>query len=288
MNKTIANKRFMGTLVGLSVTVVMLGEVSVDKGIIAFAQGQTDECIVAPIEVNGMTLESFSKIPDIMDSIVFTEDTNSLDGFKTTENVTDDSKGGIRPLSISQNDNAGEESLLEEYGINVKVETNNTVGVGSEVNSILKSSVSKDDYNTLLKVRNAARHKDQGYKGKVVNIKGKNRDYVERLVMGEAGNQGFVGACLVAQTIRDTMIADNEYDLLTIKRTHAYSGALTIEPCQTVKDAVAYIFDEGGYAVQHSLMYFYAPKLVDSRFHESQEFIVEHGGHRFFDRVVTE
>lgn len=124
---------------------------------------------------------------------------------------------------------------------------------------------------------------DSEYKGSVIELDSTNRYYLERLVMGEAGNQGFIGAALVAQTIHDTMIMDNNYDLLAIKKEHGYTGSLDKAPNQDVLDAVSFIFDDGGMAVQHRLVYFYAPKLVRSNFHESQLFIVEYGGHRFFD-----
>ena len=53
---------------------------------------------------------------------------------------------------------------------------------------------------------------------------------------------------------------------------------------QDALDAVSFIFDQGGAAVQHSIVYFYAPALCTSGFHESQEFVVAHNSHRFFDR----
>ena len=50
-----------------------------------------------------------------------------------------------------------------------------------------------------------------------------------------------------------------------------------------LKQAVSFIFN-GGYAVKHRILYFYAPAFVNSEWHETQKFVVEHGGHRFFDR----
>lgn len=123
---------------------------------------------------------------------------------------------------------------------------------------------------------------DQNYYGSKLVLTADSRKYLERLVEGEAGAEGYVGAALVAQTIHDTMIAVNCYDTLTIKDWYKYSGRIDREPCDDVKRAVAFIFDDGGMAVQHELRYFYAPALVSSKFHESQLFIVEHGGHRFF------
>ena len=55
-------------------------------------------------------------------------------------------------------------------------------------------------------------------------------------------------------------------------------------PNDNVVRAVAFIFDKGGMAVQHRLVYYYNPAIVSSEFHESQKFVLEYKDHRFFDR----
>lgn len=124
---------------------------------------------------------------------------------------------------------------------------------------------------------------DSNYHGQSVVLDVENRNTLERLVMGEAGNQGFIGAALVAQTIHDTMLHDNNFNVNSIRSSHGYMGSVDLEPNDDVKSAVAFIFDKGGMAVQHRLVYFYAPKVTSSDFHEKQKFIVEYGGHKFFD-----
>ena len=54
------------------------------------------------------------------------------------------------------------------------------------------------------------------------------------------------------------------------------------DPTQSVKDAVAAVFDRGEVAIDAPVMYFYNPALVTSDWHESQIFVAEVGGHRFF------
>ena len=39
---------------------------------------------------------------------------------------------------------------------------------------------------------------------------------------------------------------------------------------------------EGGYAVRHKVFYFYAYKWCKSSWHETQPFVIQYGGHRFF------
>lgn len=123
---------------------------------------------------------------------------------------------------------------------------------------------------------------DENYFGHVIILEDSDRDLLEHLVMGEAGNQGMIGAALVAQAIRDTMVYKGFDTVAEVRKALKYSGSISKEPNQDVKDAVAFIFDQGGYAVRHKVLYFYAPKIVNSTWHESQTFIIEYGGHRFF------
>lgn len=125
---------------------------------------------------------------------------------------------------------------------------------------------------------------DPNYKGTKVKITGADRDMLERLVMGEAGGQGFEGAAMVAQCIRDMYLLGGYTDINTLRINCKYSGSIKKLPNQDVKDAVAFIFDEGGYAVKHRILYFYAPKYSAGKWHNTQNLILEYGGHRFFDR----
>lgn len=123
---------------------------------------------------------------------------------------------------------------------------------------------------------------DNSYTGTTVTLTDSDRDTLERLVMGEAGGEGYIGAALVAQCIRDTMVYKGASSVEQVRTGYGYSGSLSREPNETVKKACAYIFDQGGMAVKHKVFYFYAPALCTSTWHESQHFVVEHHGHRFF------
>lgn len=277
-------------------------EYSVDNGLITFAQGKIEGNLVENINVAGLTLKEFSKIPSIKDAIVFVEEIDenengeiqlmSLDNASIMRDVpeinlmsiSEEVEGVINNIDIED----VEKALLESYGLSsdYKVTLGDEVGVSSETKKLVTPGTPTNRYSTLLEVRSAAKHVDETYEGKAIKLDKRNRELVERLVQGEAGAEGFIGAALVAQTIRDTMLHDNCYDLMKIKKSHGYTGSLKIEPNQEVKDAVSFIFDKGGYVVKHRLMYFYAFKLVKSPFHEAQKFIIEHGGHRFFDERI--
>lgn len=123
---------------------------------------------------------------------------------------------------------------------------------------------------------------DESYTGAIVTLTDEDRYILERLVMGESGGEGFEGAALVAQCIRDTMVYDGIGSVEEVRNAYKYSGKLIYEPNQNVLDAVRYIFDEGGVAVKHRVQFFYAPKLCNGTWHETQHFIIEHGGHKFF------
>jgi len=139
---------------------------------------------------------------------------------------------------------------------------------GSQVNGRL----------SLTKVVN----EDSNYVGVKVELSESDRDLVERIVTGEAGAEDFTGKALVAQAIRDAMVTD-DLTVQEVWENFKYTPRIDRTPDNEVKQAVSFIFN-GGYVVKHRVLYFYAPALVNSEWHETQKFVIEHGGHRFFDR----
>lgn len=123
---------------------------------------------------------------------------------------------------------------------------------------------------------------DPNYTGRVVGLSADDRYILEHLVMGEAGAEGFVGASIVAQTIRDYIVYRGFPTVESVRVACGYEGSLGSEPNEDVKKAVSFIFDQGGCAVKHKIFYFYAFKHTVSNWHETQHFITEYGGHRVF------
>ena len=123
---------------------------------------------------------------------------------------------------------------------------------------------------------------DESYTGCKVELTPEDRDLLERLVQGEAGGEGYEGAALVAQAIRDTIVYKGYSSVAEVRTALKYSGSIKNPPNDNVKAAVAYIFDDGGIAVKHKIFYFYAPKYCAGEWHETQLFVVEHKGHKFF------
>ncbi len=124
---------------------------------------------------------------------------------------------------------------------------------------------------------------DPNYTSYAIHLSDRDRDLAERIVMGEAGNTGYTGMALVAQCLRDTFVMGGYSDIATVISKHGYYGSTSITPTQTCKDVVNYIFDQGGAAVQHRTLVFYASNYCSSSWHESQEFVCQYGYVRFFD-----
>lgn len=106
------------------------------------------------------------------------------------------------------------------------------------------------------------------------------RDTVERVVMAEAGGESFEGQMLVAQCILNAAEKESVQPSEAVV-IYSYTSSRP-DPTQSVKDAVAAVFDRGEVAIDAPVMYFYNPALVTSNWHESQIFVAEVGGHRFF------
>ena len=111
------------------------------------------------------------------------------------------------------------------------------------------------------------------------------RDTVERVVMAEAGGECYEGQVLVAQCILN---AAEKLDQRPpeVFETLSYAGARP-DPTQSVKDAVSAVFDDGEIYINEPILYFYAPARVTSEWHESQIFVIERGGHRFFKERLS-
>ena len=141
-----------------------------------------------------------------------------------------------------------------------------------------KASASNVSYSgsALIDIANP----DYSYNPSYVSLSSYDRAKLERLVMGEAGTMGFTGCAVVAQAIRDAMNRSGTSSIDQIISEYQYFGSTDIEPNQDVRDAVSFIFDENGAAVQHRVMCFY---IGYSSWHETQTFLTEIDGVRFFD-----
>lgn len=109
------------------------------------------------------------------------------------------------------------------------------------------------------------------------------RDEIERVVMAEAGAEPYIGQMAVAQCILNACEQEDKRPL-EIVRSFGYTAARP-EPSDEVKKAVAKVFDDGETATDREILYFYAPALCQSLWHESQTYVCTIGGHRFFEEA---
>lgn len=142
------------------------------------------------------------------------------------------------------------------------------------------SSQSSYSSNALIAISNP----DYSYSPSHVSLSSYDRAKLERLVMGEAGTMGYTGCAVVAQAIRDSMNRSNTSSIDRIISEYQYFGSTNIAPNADVKAAVSFIFDQDGIAVQHRVMCFY---IGYSPWHETQTFLTEIDGVRFFDLNVA-
>lgn len=107
------------------------------------------------------------------------------------------------------------------------------------------------------------------------------RDLVERVVMAEAGGEGFDGQRLVAQCILNTAEATDMRPDEVVTAPNQYAAPAE-HASEMVKDAVSAVFDDGDMVTDEPIRWFYAPRYVYSAWHENKAFVLEYGGHRFF------
>lgn len=106
------------------------------------------------------------------------------------------------------------------------------------------------------------------------------RDIVERVVMAEAGGESYEGQMAVAQCILN---ASTLHDIRPDEAVEEfkYTGWRP-DPTEEVKQAVAAVFDDGDTVFDRDVLYFYAPALCRSAWHESKNYVTTIGGHKFF------
>lgn len=108
----------------------------------------------------------------------------------------------------------------------------------------------------------------------------KERYIVECIVMGESGGEPYEGQVLVAQCILNGCLKE-DVQPSKLRKMYKYSGYKT-NVTESVKKAVSAVFDEGYKITDEPILYFYAPKHCKGKWHETQCFVIEVGGHKFF------
>jgi len=103
----------------------------------------------------------------------------------------------------------------------------------------------------------------------------------EVLVMAESGIEPFDGKMAVSQCILNVCEKTGKRPV-EIVAEYGYTDR-RVEPNAETREAVAAVFDAGETVTDADILYFYAPELVYSEWHESQTYVCTIGGHRFFE-----
>lgn len=120
-----------------------------------------------------------------------------------------------------------------------------------------------------------------------IHLSEDDRWVVESVVAGEAGGEPYEGKKAVAQCIFNAMLK-NSWTARQVRDNYGYDGwnpnldEQDRAAYMDVVDAVSDVFDRGQLVTEKPILFFYAPRWCTSEWHESQEFEMEIGGHRFF------
>ena len=107
---------------------------------------------------------------------------------------------------------------------------------------------------------------------------------VASVVTAEAGGEPYEGMMAVAQCI---LQASEDDGLRPTEAVVEYKYTKhRPEPTEDALRAVSAVFDEGRVVTAQHIKYFYAPALVYSEWHESQDYVLTIGGHRFFKEEI--
>lgn len=120
-----------------------------------------------------------------------------------------------------------------------------------------------------------------------INLTEDDRWFIESVMAGECAYEPYEGKLAVAQCYFGAMIKGG-LTAREVKEVYKYAGwnpdldkqdrKMYIE----VMDAVHDIFDMGQFVTEKPILFFYAPSLCDSSWHESQNYAMTIGGHKFF------
>ena len=119
------------------------------------------------------------------------------------------------------------------------------------------------------------------------NLTEADRKTIQYIVAGEAKGEPMEGKMAVAQCILHGMVKSN-WSAERVRIEYQYSGwddeleNANPEAWAEVVEAVSRVFDDGELISDKPILYFYAPDITSSSWHESLNHAVTIGGHRFF------
>ena len=119
------------------------------------------------------------------------------------------------------------------------------------------------------------------------NLTEAERKTIQYIVAGEAKGEPMEGKMAVAQCILHGMVK-SDWSAERVRIEYQYSGwddeleNVNPEAWAEVVEAVSCVFDDGELISDKPILYFYAPDITSSSWHESLNHAVTIGGHKFF------
>lgn len=171
-----------------------------------------------------------------------------------------------------------DEARPVQYTIKTKPIENNEI---TDVNQIIKVEPQ------IVEQESEINKPEIEYYKSPINLTEDDRWFIESVVAGECAYEPYEGKLAVVQCYFNAMIKDG-LTAREVKEVYQYDGwnpdldkqnrKMYIE----VMDAVHDIFDMGQFVTEKPILFFYAPSLCDSPWHESQNYAMTIGGHKFF------
>lgn len=165
--------------------------------------------------------------------------------------------------------------------------TISTVAVSANSRSDFASAMNRGTFNgqfvaASLTENNPPAEETAIYDGPIVYypITAEDRRVLECIVQGESGGESLEGKMWVATCLLNAMKREGGASASFVRKQYQYAGWSENVSDDTIR-AVSRVFDDG--EITHdTVLWFYAPKYCTSSWHESQQFVAEIGGHRFF------
>ena len=107
------------------------------------------------------------------------------------------------------------------------------------------------------------------------------RELICEVVMAESGTEPYAGKIAVSQCLLNACEKTGKRPAEIVEE-YGYTDR-RVEPNAETREAVAAVFDAGETVTDAKILFFYAPALVSSEWHESQTYVCTIGGHRFFE-----
>ena len=142
------------------------------------------------------------------------------------------------------------------------------------VESDVDVNAPEEDYDSALE--EAAEENGSGY-----ILTEDERKAVECAVMCEAGGEGTMGQMMVAQSILDGSLR-NGYNVYQTIYQYEVASTSYSKVTDEVRESVSRVFDDGERVTEEKTDLWYNPALVESEWHEQQQYVITVGSHRFF------